>query len=88
MTDEPRDLGGEADAKGPLSGYRILDLTSVIMGPYATQILGDLGADVIAVESARGDTNRIMSAGPHRELSGIALNNVAQQAQHCDRPEG
>ena len=73
MTDEPRD-GGEADPKGPLSGYRILDLTSIIMGPYATQILGDLGADVIAVESARGDTNRIMGAGPHRQLSGIALN--------------
>ncbi len=60
--------------EGPLAGVRILDLSSVIMGPYATQILGDLGADVITVESAAGDTSRIMSSGPVPELSGIALN--------------
>jgi len=59
---------------GPLAGVRVLDLSSVIMGPLATQILGDLGADVITVESAGGDTNRIMATGPHPQLSGIALN--------------
>jgi crotonobetainyl-CoA:carnitine CoA-transferase CaiB-like acyl-CoA transferase len=59
---------------GPLVGLRVLDLSSVIMGPYATQILADLGADVITVESAGGDTNRVMSTGPHPQLSGIALN--------------
>jgi crotonobetainyl-CoA:carnitine CoA-transferase CaiB-like acyl-CoA transferase len=44
------------------------------MGPYATQILGDLGADVICVENSRGDTNRAMGPGPHRQLSGVSLN--------------
>jgi crotonobetainyl-CoA:carnitine CoA-transferase CaiB-like acyl-CoA transferase len=44
------------------------------MGPLATQILGDLGADVITVESRDGDINRTMSRGPIRGLSGVALN--------------
>lgn len=59
---------------GPLAGIRILDLSSVVMGPYATQQLGDLGADVIVVEDRSGDTNRFMSLGPVPGLSGTALN--------------
>ena len=60
--------------RGPLAGIRVLDITSVVMGPLATQILGDLGADVICVESARGDTNRRMSSGVVRGLSDVSLN--------------
>lgn len=59
---------------GPLADIRVLDLTSVVMGPFATQILGDLGADVVCVESHEGDTNRFMGSGPHPQLSGTALN--------------
>jgi len=49
---------------GPLEGMRILDLTSLVMGPYATQTLGDLGAEVIKVEPPAGDGMR--AVGPMR----------------------
>jgi crotonobetainyl-CoA:carnitine CoA-transferase CaiB-like acyl-CoA transferase len=76
--------------KGPLDGVRVLDVTSVVMGPYATQLLGDLGADVIAVEPRRGDSSRAMGTGPLPQLSGVALNllrnkrNVTIDFGHSD----
>lgn len=58
---------------GPLQGVRIIDMTAVLMGPYATQILGDLGADVIKVESPTGDTVRDVGYRRNDGMAGIFL---------------
>jgi crotonobetainyl-CoA:carnitine CoA-transferase CaiB-like acyl-CoA transferase len=60
--------------QGPLAGVKVLDLTSVLMGPYATQIFADLGADVIKVEGPSGDTTRALPPGHDATRGGMFLN--------------
>lgn len=60
--------------KGPLKGIKVLDLTSVLMGPYTTQIFADLGADVIKVESPAGDTTRSLPPGPSPDRGAMFMN--------------
>ncbi len=63
-----------AKGQGPLSGIRVVDLTSVVFGPYATQIMADMGADVIKVESPAGDNTRYITTGPVPGMGGIYVN--------------
>jgi crotonobetainyl-CoA:carnitine CoA-transferase CaiB-like acyl-CoA transferase len=96
MSDSSSPVDGATHASttnlaGPLAGIRVLELAAVVMGPYAGQLLGDLGADVIKVEHGVIDSSRVMGGGPDPELSGIALNlhrNKRSLGLDVKTPEG
>jgi len=74
-----------------LRGLRILDLTTIVLGPYATQLLGDLGAEVVKVESPEGDLLRAVRPGRSSRMGAPFLNcnrNKSSIALDLRRPEG
>jgi crotonobetainyl-CoA:carnitine CoA-transferase CaiB-like acyl-CoA transferase len=60
-------------AEGPLAGFRIIDLTAVVSGPFCTMLLGDLGADVIKIEPPEGDSMRVVG---RPKKNGVSANFV------------
>jgi crotonobetainyl-CoA:carnitine CoA-transferase CaiB-like acyl-CoA transferase len=59
---------------GPLAGIRVIDLTAMVMGPYSTQIMADMGADVIKIEAPAGDNTRFVSKAPEPGMCGVFVN--------------
>lgn len=81
------------EPNGPLKGFRILDLTTVLFGPFGTQTLGDWGAEIIKVETLAGDTWRHSGQFRNRGMSGqfMAANrnkrSIALDLKHPDGKE-
>lgn len=74
-----------------LKGLKVIDLSTIALGPYATQLLGDLGADVIKVESPAGDVFRAVRPGRRDDLGVAFLNynrNKRSLAIDLKQPEG
>ena len=78
---------------GPLTGVRVLDLTINVLGPVATQILGDLGAEVIKVETPSGDPMRLIGSsktgmlGPFFQTTNRNKKSIVLDLKEADQKE-
>lgn len=76
---------------GPLAGFRVLDMTTVLAGPYATQIVADYGAEVVKVEPPEGDVMRLAGAKRHARMGPIFMHanrNKRSVVLDVKQPEG
>lgn len=77
----------KSSAEGPLSGYRIIDLSRVLSGPPATILLADQGTELIKVESLRGDFTSNMGSGRGRMTIGFpSINHGKRGRSRTPRP--
>ena len=84
-------MPGAGPETGPLAGIRVLDLSSVVLGPFATMTMGDLGAEIIKIERPEGDSARWVNPGRNPGMSGTTMNlnrNKRSIALDLRRPAG
>jgi formyl-CoA transferase len=72
---------------GPLAGTKVLDLTTVVLGPLATQILGDIGAEMIKIEKQDSDIMSYDETDRHREMGHFISQPQIRNALACARSE-
>lgn len=81
MSEEQETSVPKSTRTGPLAGVRVLDLTSVMMGPYCTQALSDMGAEVIKVEAPDGDSSRTIP--PNKESGNGGIFTSLNRGKRC-----
>jgi crotonobetainyl-CoA:carnitine CoA-transferase CaiB-like acyl-CoA transferase len=88
---DPDRADAPAGRGGPLEGLRIVDLTSVVMGPWATHILADYGADVVKIEPPEGDIIRSVGPARHEGMGPVFIHSGRSKRSvvlDLKRPEG
>src|SRR6201746_2943352 len=68
---------------GPLGGIKVIHMATVLMGPFATQMLGDYGADIIKIESLAGDVTRLIGPTRHPGMGPVFLNTNRSKRSIC-----
>src|ERR1700743_1418070 len=84
MTREPRWTSPTAITSGPLAGYRVLDLSAFAVGPWATCLLADLGADVVKIDPLYGDHIRNVKPSRHGEGTTYSVCNLGKRNIELD----